>query len=359
MPLPIRTTIEDILVFSTFLSKKISGATTKEIKSALGDTKTDSRRIAGLRYLGVIEERDGKYRPTPLARELAKNKDNEISLSGTFTKLVKAAPPYWSIIERAYHRNEESLTATEVGGHWHDHFADEISSGDDTLLEQVTTFFQLAEAAGIGTYVLGRRGSQTRFEFSAERLAKVIGEVIETDSTEPKVNIIEEADGIEGEKLQEKAKDANVARRASGQGIFVAHGKNKKPLEQLKKILEQFKIPYKLAVEEPNLGRPISVKVKETMESCNCAILIFTADEELKDKDGNTIWRPSENVVFELGAAGFLYENRIVIMKEDIVQFPSNFKDIGYISFQKDQLEAKAMEILKELIGFEIVKVST
>jgi len=42
-----------------------------------------------------------------------------------------------------------------------------------------------------------------------------------------------------------------------------------------------------------------------------------------------------------------------------LVEFPANFRDLGYISFTKDQLEAKAMEILKELIGFGIVKVST
>lgn len=46
-------------------------------------------------------------------------------------------------------------------------------------------------------------------------------------------------------------------------------------------------------------------------------------------------------------------------MKEETVTFPSNFRDIGYISFEKDQLEAKAMDVLKELIGFGIVKVST
>lgn len=144
-----------------------------------------------------------------------------------------------------------------------------------------------------------------------------------------------------------------------GQGIFIAHGKNKKPLEQLKKILEQFKIPYKVAIEEPSLARPISSKVREIMHSCNCAILIFTADEEFQGKEGNTVWRPSENVVYELGAAAYLYDNRIVIMKEEEVNFPSNFRDIGYITFKKDQLDAKTMDIFKELIGFGILKIST
>ncbi|HOW54126.1 MAG TPA: nucleotide-binding protein [Syntrophorhabdaceae bacterium] len=147
--------------------------------------------------------------------------------------------------------------------------------------------------------------------------------------------------------------------RELGQGIFVAHGKNKKPLDQLKKILDQFKIPCKVAVEEPNLGRPIGTKIKEIMESCNCAILIFTADEEFTDKEGNAIWRPSENVVYELGASSYLYGSRIVILKEEGVEFATNFRDLGYISFEKEQLEAKSFDVLKELIGFGIVKVST
>ena len=95
------------------------------------------------------------------------------------------------------------------------------------------------------------------------------------------------------------------------------------------------------------------------MESCNCAILIFTADEEFRTQKGDQVWRPSENVVYELGASGYLYGNRIVIMKEEGVDFPTNFRDLGYISFAKDTLDAKAMEVLKELIGFGIVKVST
>jgi predicted nucleotide-binding protein len=199
-------------------------------------------------------------------------------------------------------------------------------------------------------------------EFNLERLGKLIENAPQPTDLSDQSSTLSQ-DPNPPKEIPAEQTPPPVAEHPSthslGQGIFVAHGKNKKPLEQLKRILDQFKIPYKVAIDEPNLGRPISAKVKETMEACNCAILIFTADEEFKDKDSNTIWRPSENVVFELGASSLLYENRIVIMKEQSVVFPSNYRDIGYISFEKDQLEAKAMEILRELIGFGIVKVST
>lgn len=123
--------------------------------------------------------------------------------------------------------------------------------------------------------------------------------------------------------------------------IFIGHGKNKTPLQQLKTILDQFNIPYKIAISEPNEFRPISQKVAEIMDSCGAAILIFTADEEFRDSAGNTIWRPSENVIFELGASSVLYGRRVILFKEKDVTFPTNFRDIGYIEFEKDNLNAK------------------
>lgn len=139
--------------------------------------------------------------------------------------------------------------------------------------------------------------------------------------------------------------------------VFIGHGKNRKPLEQLEKVLKQLNIPYKVAIDEPQAARPISVKVADVMKECQSAVLIFTADEEFKDKDGNSIWRPSENVVYELGAASVLYENRIVIFKEEGVDFPANFHDIGHIPFDKDRLDVKGLELLGELVAFGVLKV--
>ena len=84
--------------------------------------------------------------------------------------------------------------------------------------------------------------------------------------------------------------------------IFVAHGKNKAPLQQLQALLTSFRIPHKVVIDEANLGRPISQKVRDTLQECGSAILIFTRDEQFVDKSGAEIWRPSENVVYELGA---------------------------------------------------------
>jgi predicted nucleotide-binding protein len=143
--------------------------------------------------------------------------------------------------------------------------------------------------------------------------------------------------------------------------IFVAHGKNRKPLDALKKVLDQFKIPYVVAVDEPHKGRPISAKVAQLMGECSAGIFIFTKDEKfLKEVDGDgptEVYRPSENVVYELGAASVMWDRKIIILREDGVNFPSDFSDLGYITFHGDEVGSKALDLLRELVALGLVRV--
>jgi len=69
------------------------------------------------------------------------------------------------------------------------------------------------------------------------------------------------------------------------------------------------------------------------------------------------MWPPGNPVRFKLGAASFAYGDRIVVFKERGLHFPSNYASIGYIEFDVESLEAKTVDLLKELIGFGLVKV--
>lgn len=140
--------------------------------------------------------------------------------------------------------------------------------------------------------------------------------------------------------------------------IFLGHGKNKKPLTQLTKTLDNLGIPYAVAEDEPNAGRPISQKVRDTMETCGAAILVFSADIQYFDADRNPVWKSSENVANELGAAAVMYDNRIILFKEEGVDLASNYSGIGYIPFAKDNLDAKVNELLRELFAMKIIRVS-
>lgn len=140
--------------------------------------------------------------------------------------------------------------------------------------------------------------------------------------------------------------------------FFIAHGRDRTALAQLQSILKDLDIPYVVAEEEANVGRPISQKIADLMRACSAGIFIFSGDEEVTDPDGAVVKRPRPNVVYELGAASLLYGQRIVIFKEAGVEFPTDFRDLGYIEYEKDLLSAKSMELLRELIKLRAVRVT-
>lgn len=175
--------------------------------------------------------------------------------------------------------------------------------------------------------------------------------------TSPDIEGLDQPDGMVPAVAAPTTTSA-AAPNSTKNAIFVGHGGNRKPMEQLVKILTEYGIPHKVAVEEPNRARPIPVKVAETMRECGAAILVFTADKEYFDSDGNPVWRPSDNVSHELGAASVLYGERIVVFKEKGIELPSNFSSIGYIEFDKDKLSDKGIELFRELVGMKILSIS-
>lgn len=154
----------------------------------------------------------------------------------------------------------------------------------------------------------------------------------------------------------DKPPKRDAATRPVPMQLFIAHGSNRKPLEQLKEILNGWKVPFLVAIDEPNAGRPISEKVADTMRQCSAGIFIFTADEQFLNEEAEVVSRPSQNVVYELGAASLLYGRKIVILKESGVTFPSDFSDLGWIEFERNALDAKAMDLLREMIALDAVR---
>jgi predicted nucleotide-binding protein len=174
------------------------------------------------------------------------------------------------------------------------------------------------------------------------------GELIDPDQTDL------ETPGTSSHNADERSS----AKLPRGNAIFIGHGANHRPMEQLKQILSEYRIPYRQAMAEANRARPIPTKVAEVMQECGAAILVFTADREYFDKDGTSVWLSSENVSHELGAASVLYGDRIVIFKEKGINLPSNFSSIGYIEFERDKLGDKGIELFRELVSMKILSIS-
>jgi len=223
----------------------------------VGEAPLRKEKLDALRFWGLIEDDAARIKLTEAGRRLTKS---EPDAQRVLRDAVARITPYRSVIERVHHAREASTTADDTCALWHQHFRSEISGSDQLLKEQAICFFQLAHGAALGELILGRRGKPTRFEFKSEALAAFVDEepllVAETEEQEPEPSTKDQnaTNGRAVAASKPAAAPAAVEPEALGQAIFVAHGKNKKPLDQLKRILDQFKIPFKAAVDEPTWG---------------------------------------------------------------------------------------------------------
>lgn len=177
----------------------------------------------------------------------------------------------------------------------------------------------------------------------------------ETGETEFEIEQVEDQPPSQA-AIPQAAEPTEVEIPQEPRKIFVAHGRKLEALDAIKKALDRLKVPYVVALDEPHAGRPISQKVAQLMKECSAGIFIFTPDEMFTNDKGETIYRPSENVIYELGAGAVLWGGKIVILKEESVFFPSDYRDLGYVSFSMGNLASIQSNLLMELIGLDFVR---
>ncbi len=239
MSLPTRTTIDDLDAVCGYLATKPTGATSAEIRAVVDRKHLDARKIGGLKFWGLIEDVDGKTKITDRGRFSIR--DSGAFRSNVLREVIRQVSPYAAIVERVVHRQESTLTASEVAAHWHEHFRNEVSSAEKILNDQALCFLQAAQGADLGVLTIGRRGLQTRFDFDADATRTFIDNQVQNSvggvefddfpEEEPQeVLIVEQSEPLHARSIEEDSVDNNR--------VFITHGKNTRILEQVKELVQ-------------------------------------------------------------------------------------------------------------------------
>ena len=356
MALPIRTTIEDVQAVCGYLATKPTGATVAEAKAVLDSGVLDGRKVSALKYWGLVDDESDKMRLTEFGRQLAK--DKFAKMASVIRDRIAHLAPYSAIVERAVHRKEFQVTATEVAAHWHEHFKDVVSENDKILNDQAVCFFQLAQGADLGQLTIGRKGQPTRFDFSEEVAASFVQNGGFQGTASPSDVVVDK--GQTGSTVTELFGKSDVKVDAKIMGgaeknnrVFITHGKNKKILDQVKEIVAFGKFEAVVAQERETPAKPVPEKVMDDMRACSAAVIHVCVEGILTDKDGANIPQINGNVLIEIGAAMALYGKNFILLVEEGVQLPSNLQGLYECRYKGDELNMEAtMKLLKAFNAF-------
>jgi len=360
MSLPIRTTLDDIDAVCGYLVRKPTGATLAEAKTVVDKKRLDARKLVALKFWGLIEDNSGKLKLNEPGRQIVK--DGGIYRHEVLENVVRNVKPYAAIVERAAHREEYTITATEVATHWHEHFGAEVANSDKILNDQAVCFFQVAEGADLGKLTIGRKGQPTRFDFDSTAARafldgapppKAVPEIeLEEDSDEFTEN--EESEDLNGNGIDDPGTitppkhDLPLKNR-----VFITHGKNKKIVENIKDIVAYGKFVPVVAQDHETAAKPVPEKVMDEMRSCQAAVIHVGLEGVLFDSDKKAHPQINDNVLIEIGAAMALYGKNFILLVEDGVELPSNLQGLYECRYSGDELSGAAtMKLLKAFNEF-------
>ncbi len=162
---------------------------------------------------------------------------------------------------------------------------------------------------------------------------------------------------------EKKVENGKGISRLYKKEVFISHGKDLKPLNELKNILVDFGLVPVVLSEQPSGGKTVMEKL-EAYSDVGYAFVILTPDDLGGFVEMGSKWsrpqrlrkflktahnRPRQNVILEFGFfVGKLGRGRVACLLKKPVEQPSDMQGIVYLSF-KESLEEIKVEILKEL----------
>jgi hypothetical protein len=138
--------------------------------------------------------------------------------------------------------------------------------------------------------------------------------------------------------------------RTEGARAFISHGRKSEALTKLERFLRALGVEPIIVVHGPSEGLSVDDLVEKRMGESDCAIILATGDDEVEDHR-----QPRPNVIHEIGLAQEKFQNKVVYLKEDGCEFPSNVQPKVWESFTQLNMEAAFEKIIKELRSFGLI----
>jgi Predicted nucleotide-binding protein containing TIR-like domain len=325
MPLPVRTALADIEVICRYLLARPEGAAPATLAAALGDI-FDLRKLFALKFWDLVADDGGAVRLTERGQRAVH--EGGTHRERALQEVVATIPPYAAVIAHAVARGEPVVVACDVAAHWQQHFKSECQFG--ILNHQTVCFFRIAEGAGLGRLLVGRKGAQTRFELAEAEARAFVDTAVAVSSR-----------AREGAPGGSDAGQSTFVKRE--RRVFITHRSGAKIIEQVKELVAFGKFEPVVAKERAAAVRPFLHELMDEMRGCDTAV-IHVATE---GASSGLSWIGGD-VLIEIGAAMALYGRNFILLVEEGVELPSNLHGLSECRYSGDGLDmAATMKLLK------------
>src|SRR5437868_1044279 len=166
--LPLALTAADVREVVQYLRKKPGGVSFNEALDAIKKQVFDPRKVHAYEALGLVLRQGERLELSPLGHELGRRL---APVAQGFRTLLDSQAPYRAVLAWAARQGMEVIVQQAVAGFWQEHHPQALAAADERTIEStVVCFFQLCQAAALGTVVIGKKGQPTRLRVEQEEL---------------------------------------------------------------------------------------------------------------------------------------------------------------------------------------------
>jgi hypothetical protein len=321
--LPLLATAADVRGVVQYLRKKPGGVTINEALDAIKKQVFDPRKVLAYEALGLVVRQGERLKLSPLGHELG---CRLAPVAQVFRALLDSQEPYRAVLAWAARQGMDVIVQADVAGFWHEHHPQALAAADERTIEgTVVCFFQLCQAAALGTVVIGKKGQPTRLRVEHEELHAYLATEGARD------HMLSTPEEAVDEPYTRRAPRATYTPPATDAlRVLISRGRDARLAEQVCAALELADIESRIVERAENaLTLPVAAALA-TMHECNAALIIINR----ADCQTNETCALKEHVRVELSALYALYRGRVACLWERGLALPAELQPLAAGTFE-------------------------
>ncbi|HEX8071822.1 MAG TPA: hypothetical protein VF546_17880 [Pyrinomonadaceae bacterium] len=329
-PLPQLATAADVRGVVLYLRKKTGGVTINEAVDAIKKQVFDPRKVQAYEALGLVQRQGDRLKLTPLGHDLGRRLQ---PVAQSFRALLDGQPAYRGALAWGARQGLDVIVQADVARFWREAHPAALAAGDERAVEaSVVCFFQLCQAAALGTVIIGKKGQPTRLRVEHDELTAYLNSEPTRDqrtaAPEQATQTAQDASATAGRWSPRgpRAPQATEALR-----VLVSRGPAARVAEQVRAALELADIESRVLERVAPAPLP-NAETLAVMHECDAAVVVVTRADWAADELGRAVLH--ERLRLELGALYALYRGRVVCLWELGAEPPAELQPLTAGTFE-------------------------
>lgn len=334
-PLPFLATANDVRGVVHYLRKRPDGVTLGEAVDAVKKQSFEPGKLATYELLGITVRNGDRFKLSQLGWEMARQLEPEAE---AFRALLNNVEPYRAVLEWACRKKLDVITHPEVAAHWREHYPESLGISTPKMVEgHVICFFQLCQAAALGTHVIGKKGQPTRLRLDRDELPIHSGSVFAARFTEAPPRRSGESAGravAAASHCHQSPAELTPARTLRVRRVFVScGGETTEIAERIGTTLDFADIRSHIVARTSQDASMMAPVAAHLMRGCEAGVIVVGRDDIVREGTGADVPRRSLQTV--IGAASVLYDRRVLLVWDSRTPVPSDLAGLPRCGYER------------------------